>query len=172
MVCKISCSISLVFIIGMIYMTYAVNNSHITEKYKQQLPDNLKTTYEKITQERTRIYYQGYILGAAISLLILFYNNKILKKKLSTIPMVCIVTATSFIVNYFYYILSPKSDYMLNHIETKEQNIAWLNMYRGMQVYYHTGLVLGILAISFMAISFQPFQPFQPFQHFQPFQPF
>ena len=155
MVCKTSCSISLVFIIGMIYMTYAVNKSQITVKYKDQLPNHVKTTYEKITQERTRIYYQGYILGAAISLLIIFYNNNILKKKLTTIPMVCIVASTSFIVNYFYYILSPKSDYMLNHIDTKEQNTAWLNMYRGMQVYYHTGLVLGILAVCFIAISFR-----------------
>jgi glucan phosphoethanolaminetransferase (alkaline phosphatase superfamily) len=139
----------------MIYMTYAVNKSQITEEYKKQLPENLKAKYEQITSERTRIYYQGYILGFILSFFIIMYNSLIRKKKITIIPMVCLVASTSFIVNYFYYVLSPKSDYMLNHIETKEQNQAWLNMYRGMQLYYHTGLVLGIFSICFIAIAFR-----------------
>jgi hypothetical protein len=44
---------------------------------------------------------------------------------------------------------------MLNHITTSEQNKAWLAMYRGMQVYYHTGLVLGLFAIGIFAYAFR-----------------
>ena len=69
--------------------------------------------------------------------------------------MVCLVLATSFITNYFYYILSPKKNWMLNYIKTPEQTKAWLVMYRKMQVYYHTGLVLGIIAIGIFAYAFR-----------------
>jgi hypothetical protein len=44
---------------------------------------------------------------------------------------------------------------MLNHITTPEQTQAWLEMYRGMQVYYHTGLVLGLAAVGVFAYSFR-----------------
>ena len=74
---------------------------------------------------------------------------------LSTTSMVCLVLATSFITNFFYYILSRKKNWMLNSIDTPEQTKAWLKMYRGMQVYYHTGLVLGIIAVGFFAHAFR-----------------
>lgn len=74
--------------------------------------------------------------------------------------MVCIVLATSFLTNYFYYILSPKTDWMLNHVEgpeaqAKQQVQAWLQMYRTMQFYYHAGLVLGILGVGVLAFAFR-----------------
>ena len=155
MPCQISCSISAVFLIGMIYMSYATYNSDILNKYKNQLPEKLQILYKKIVDERTRIYYFGYLLGLFLSILIIFYNVQIKKNRLNTGSLVCIVIAISFLTNYFYYILSPKSDWMLNHIKTPEQNKAWLAMYRGMQVYYHTGLVLGLSAVGVFAYSFR-----------------
>jgi hypothetical protein len=44
---------------------------------------------------------------------------------------------------------------MLNHINNAEQAKAWLIMYRSMQVYYHTGLVLGILAVALITFAFR-----------------
>ena len=54
--CTISCSISAVFLIGMIYMNYSIEKSQIILKYKSQLPENLQKIYEEITNERTTIY--------------------------------------------------------------------------------------------------------------------
>jgi hypothetical protein len=51
--------------------------------------------------------------------------------------------------------LSPKSDWMLNHINNPEQTKLWLQMYRTMSVYYHIGLVLGIIAVGFFAFAFR-----------------
>lgn len=153
--CTISCSISAVFLIGMIYMNYSVAKSQIILKYKSKLPENLQKIYEQITNERTTIYYQGYILGFIFSLLIILNNVYLEHKVLSTTSMVCLVLATSFITNYFYYILSPKKNWMLNYITDPEQTKAWLQMYRGMQVYYHTGLVLGIIALGIFAHAFR-----------------
>ena len=129
--------------------------SQIILKYKSQLPANLQKIYEEITNERTTIYYQGYALGFILSLFIIIANVYSGHKMLSTMSMVCLVLATSFITNYFYYILSPKKNWMLNYIETPDQTKLWLQMYRGMQVYYHTGLVLGIIAVSIFAHAFR-----------------
>ena len=153
--CGISCSISSVFLIGMIYMTYSVAKSQLITKYKSQLPEKLQKIYEEITNERTTIYYQGYALGFILSFFIIIANVYSGHKMLSTMSMVCLVLATSFITNYFYYILSPKKNWMLNYIETPDQTKLWLQMYRGMQVYYHTGLVLGIIAVSIFAHAFR-----------------
>ena len=154
--CSISCSVSAVFIIGMIYMNYSIATSQIILKYKAQLPENLQKIYEQITNERTTIYYQGYLLGFIISLIIIIANVYSDHKMLSTTSLVCLVLAISFITNYFYYTLSPKKNWMLNYIKTPDQTKAWLQMYRGMQVYYHTGLVLGIIAVGIFAYAFRP----------------
>jgi hypothetical protein len=61
--------------------------------------------------------------------------------------LLCMVAAVTFSVNYFYYILSPKSDWMVLHLKSAEETAAWLNVYRTMQYNYHAGLVLGILAV-------------------------
>ena len=153
--CTISCSIAVVFLIGMIYMNYSVINSQIILKYKSQLPENLQKIYKKITNDRTTIYYKGYLLGFILSLFIILGNVYSDHEMLSTTSMICLVLATSFITNYFYYILSPKKNWMLNYITTPEQTKAWLQMYKGMQVYYHTGLVLGIIAVGIFALAFR-----------------
>jgi len=159
MPCSISCSLALVFIISMIYMHNASSKSNTVQNYQKQLPADLQDLYKKIVNERLRIYYFGYILGFILSAIIIFYNYSVSKgrrgKNMSTASIVCTVIAVSFITNYFYYILSPKTNWMLDHIKTEEQTKAWLKMYRSMQVYYHTGLVLGIIAVAFFALAFR-----------------
>jgi ABC-type Fe3+-siderophore transport system permease subunit len=155
MPCSLSCGVSAVFLIGMIYMNYSIYESNIIVNYKNQLPESLALTYSNIVNERTRIYYFGYILGFFLSLIIIFYNTIIRKNRFSPFTLVSMVVAISFVTNYFYYILSPKSDWMLNHIKTPEQTKAWLGMYRGMQIYYHTGLVLGLFAVGTFAFAFR-----------------
>ena len=105
MVCYISFFISMMFIVGMVYFNTEVYNNNTIQNYKNQLPQELKDIYEKITQERIKIYYQGYALGLFLSLGIIIYNYKIKKEKLSLFSMICIVLATSFVTNYFYYTL-------------------------------------------------------------------
>jgi len=155
MPCSISCMISTVFLIGMIYFYNMTNKSKIVSHYKEKLPSDLQKLYEKISIERRRISIYGYILGLLISLCIIFYNIKIKHNRLKTSSLVCIVMATCFITNYFYYILSPKTDWMLNHINNKEQVSAWLLMYREMSFNYHMGLVLGIIAVGIFAFAFR-----------------
>ena len=152
MACSISCAISCIFIIGMIYFYNATDKSDIVKQYKATLPLELQQRYEKITDERRNISYQGYLLGLLLSIVILFYNGRI---KMNTISLVCTVMSTCFLTNYFYYMLSPKSDWMLNHTTNQDQVNAWLIMYREMSYNYHVGIVFGIIAVGIFAFAFR-----------------
>jgi hypothetical protein len=151
MVCSISCSISAIFIIGMIYFYNATSKNATVIQYRQKLNPQQREAYDKIAKERLHISMQGYGLGLVLSALIIYYQ----KKKLKSTSLVCVVIATCFLTNYFYYMMSPKSDWMLNHVESQAQTQAWLNMYRTMQYYYHSGLVLGIIGVGVMAYAFR-----------------
>lgn len=155
MACTISCMVSAVFIIGMIYFYNMTNKSEIVKHYKEKLPTDLQKRYESITKERMMISYRGYALGLLLSSVVIFYNLKMKKQKMNTFSLVCTVMATCFLTNYFYYILSPKSDWMLNHVNSPDQVKAWLQMYREMSYNYHMGIALGIIGVGIFAFAFR-----------------
>lgn len=153
--CYFSCLLALMFIIGSIYFQYITQKDKVVQKYKDTLPTNLQILYDKISQERLQIYYQGYFLGLIISIIIIIININRKSYKLNNLSMICLVVSISFITNYFYYILTPKTTYMLEHINSPEQNKAWLNIYRTMQYNYHLGMFIGLVAVGFLAFAFR-----------------
>jgi len=155
MICSISFSISMIFIIAMIYMNIMTIKNKTIDNYRQQLSPENKKLYDKISKERLTISLQGYFLGFIISVFIILYNYYYKKSKLSTTSIVFIVLATSFLTNYFYYTLHPKSDWMLDNIKNTDDAKAWLQMYKEMKKYYHTGLVLGIVSIGILGFAFK-----------------
>jgi len=156
MPCIISTVLAVIAIVSMIYMNNATQSSQVIQEYQQQLPPNLQSLYKSIANERLRIYYMGYGLGLLLSLIIIIYNYQTHPRhKMSLLTITMIVISTSFVTNYFYYILSPKTAWMLDNITTVDQNKAWLKMYRHMQVFFHSGLVLGIIAVALISIAFR-----------------
>jgi hypothetical protein len=155
MPCSTTCMIAVALIIATIYFQNATTKSKIVQEYKKQLPSNLQNLYEKISAERLRLNYYGYALGLILSLIIILYNYTSKRNKLTNTSLVCLVIVVSFLTNYFYYILSPKSTYMLDHINSPEQTKAWLAMYREMQYNYHLGFVIGVVAVGVLAFAFR-----------------
>jgi uncharacterized protein YacL len=160
MPCSGTCLLATALIIAMIYFQNATTKSKIVQEYKKQLPSNLQNLYEKLSTERLHINYYGYTLGLVLSLIIIIYNynltkNNKLQLSKSNTSLVCLVIVVSFFTNYFYYILSPKSTYMLDHINSPEQTKAWLAMYREMQYNYHMGFVIGVVAVGVLAYAFR-----------------
>jgi len=144
--------ISAVFIIGMIYFYNMTEKSKIVKQYKKELSPDLQKRYEKISKERMTISYYGYVLGLFLSFFVIFYLKK---RRTRTLSLVCTVVAICFLTNYFYYMLSPKSDWMLNHVNSPEEVKAWLQMYREMSYNYHMGIVLGIIGVGIFAFAFR-----------------
>ena len=149
--CNISCSLAVVFLISKLYLLLSPNIHNNYKKMNKTLSKELLSKYEKITDERRKLSIRGYCYGIILSILFFVANHYLDKKRKFSIKYtVCIVGAITFVTHYLYYILYPKSDYMILHLDKKEQREAWLNIYRTMQYKCHMGFVCGIIAAMLM----------------------
>ena len=134
MFCKKSCLIAGAFIAASIFVCLRVDKQALNQPLMELLDDENKQRYMMIANERKMIYFKGFALGFILSLLALYVLNNNKFFKVTKLTNTCFVLATSFIVNYFFYILHPKSDYMVVHLDDEDQRKAWLEIYRTMQV--------------------------------------
>ena len=109
---------------------------------RKVLSPELDQVYEKIIIERRNQYIHGLILGIIVSF-IFSYNFKISNRFLKITSFLAITLS----VAVFYYTLMPKSDYMLNHLKSEEENKAWLQVYKTMKFRYFIGLLIGAVAV-------------------------
>ncbi len=127
-------------LLGASISTMSVNKQQ-QNVLKSVLSDDLDKKYESIVIERRNHYIMGLVLGMIISFIVV---NKVKSSnyftRLSLFTMITLVTAVIF------YMLMPKSDYMLNHLKTEQENKQWLQVYKTMQSRYFIGLVLGALS--------------------------
>tara|TARA_Y100000022_G_C13217629_1_gene360685 strand:- start:13 stop:486 length:474 start_codon:yes stop_codon:yes gene_type:complete len=155
MFCGCTCIIALIFLIANIYTILSCTNDNYKQEFKNTLSNDQKITYEKIINERKNIYYSGYIFGLILSLIVILILKKFFKSKLNNLSLVCLVGTITFISNYLFYILYPKSDYMLLHLNDKTQIEGWLKIYKKMQFKFHLGFILGIIAVIIFCYSFR-----------------
>lgn len=155
MPCGITCFFAFVIIVSKIIMTISVANDVNMDKYAQQFTPELKKIYVNITNERMGIYLQGYTLGLILSVLLILFLTQFTKTSMSGVSMVCIAITVSFLVSYFYYILSPKSDMMLRHLHSEKEIQAWMTAYRAMQLHYYSSFVLGLIGAGVLAFAFR-----------------
>ena len=95
---------------------------------------------DDIAAERARLSFEGLLLGliAAMPLVLL-------------LQAWCSAAVVLFITQGTYYHVSPKKNWMLNHLETKEQVDQWLVIYKRMQ---YSGIVTSLgAAIVYLTIS-------------------
>jgi uncharacterized membrane protein YkgB len=142
MVCGISCSIAIVLLVANLYVTFSADKTHFKDQFYKTLSEEQISRYENIIKERRNIYLQGYALGLVLAALFVFTMTK----KMNTISTLCVVGAITLVTNYFYYMLTPKSDYMALHLDKEEQRRELINLNSTMQFKYHVGLLLGIIA--------------------------
>tara|TARA_B110001452_G_scaffold239732_1_gene220906 strand:- start:692 stop:1159 length:468 start_codon:yes stop_codon:yes gene_type:complete len=154
MVCTTSCIVAGAFVISSIFVSLRVDKSTLKDPLFQLLSNENKQRYVIIANERKNIYLKGFGLGFIISLFALFVLNNNKMFKVNKLVNICFVLATSFSVNYFFYILHPKSDYMVLHLKDDEEKQAWLDIYKTMQFNYHLGFALGLVGMIFVGNSF------------------
>ena len=150
--CATSCGIAATLLAGMAYCTYMGNRSELVKNYMQSLTKEQQQTYLKITEERRGIYLRGFGWGLLLSALLLGVHHQY--ATMSRAGLLCTVAAITLATNYFYYVLSPKSDWMVLHFNKTQDAGNWLQVYRGMQVNYHVGLVLGIAGTILLSNAF------------------
>jgi hypothetical protein len=104
---------------------------------------NQKQLYEQIVRERKALAIQGFVLGLIISALYLYFMG------LSINPLAngCIYAGLTLIVQTIYYLLSPKSTYMVEHLSEDQLNL-YAESNRTMQLRWITGTLLGFLGLA------------------------
>lgn len=166
-----SCLISVVFIFSMFYSMLTLNKRTVMKTFMTSLAPHELTRYERIVQERQRIYFTGFGIGVLVSLFVLYVlplwkgnrnGNDLMKmvskmsfrlKNMHSIGRMCFASSTTFLTTYYYYILAKKSDYLILHLDDKAKRKAWLKVYKTMQSNCHTGFALGIVGVAFLSLS-------------------
>ena len=148
MFCGITCSIGLMFLIANLYVTFTADKTKQKNDFNNTLSRDKIEKYESIINERRGIYFKGYGLGFMLAFITLFFYKKFQPNELNRI---CFIGGITLSVNYFYYMLSPKTDYMILHLNEENQRKKWLNINKAMQFKYHIGLLLGIIASMVLA---------------------
>ena len=138
MACINTCLIGSGFLGSSILTMLASKKSKNFVEFNNVLTPQQRETYKKITQERMNIYIQGLVIGSVLAVLM---SQMV---KLDKNKKVCLFVVIALGFNYAYYTLYPKSTYMLQHLTSKEQNQAWLNIYKEMKTRCMVGLLLGL----------------------------
>lgn len=127
-------------LLGSSFLTLSVSQQQ-TDSLRRVLSPELAMRYERIVQERSMHFFQGICLGLVLSFLILS-NTRIS----NMFHRVSLFFAITLFTSMLYYMLLPKSDYMLKHLTSQAENEAWLRVYKTMKYRHLLGFVLGALA--------------------------
>jgi len=155
MPCGITCFIAAVIVLAMVFFTLMTSQDPVVQGFAAELSPELKQVYEKIVKERQNIFFTGYLIGFVVSILFIVFSVNVLKTKIHVSWLVCTVVAISFVVNYMYYTLSPKSDYLVNHLKNARDRELWTQMYRHMQYYFHFSFVVGLVGVGIFGYAFR-----------------
>ena len=140
---EMECAIGVAFLIGMVAIVATPSLSSRGNKFVSSLSEAQQQAYKKIVGERWRIFLSasvaGLVAGFAAVYALQTSNNRV-----SGTASGCVFLATAFVVQYFWYMLSPKSDRMIRHL-TRDQIQEWDSLGISYQRTYHFGLLLGLV---------------------------
>lgn len=140
------CFVGAAFLGSSVLTMLASKNSGVFKKFNNMLTEDQKQIYKSIINERITIYIQSVLLGIVLALIVTFNL-----KKTSHNSRVCLFIVIALGTNYLMYSLYPKSTYMLEHLNSSEQNKAWLEIYKEMKLRCKIGLVLGVVGYLILA---------------------
>ena len=142
MVCMTDCLLASGFLGASVYIMLRDKSISHQKLYDTLTPEK-KEAFKKIKKERLMIYLKASMFGIFLSITFSKFGKSLLPG--ATFDKSCINTLIFFAGQSLFYRLHPKSDWMLNHVETNEQAKLWLQKYKYMAKRWHIGMVLGII---------------------------
>lgn len=140
MVCKgrVFCMIAAALLMATLFAGYAVS---------MKTPSMVGPEVDRIKEERARIAAEGAALGLLAAVVLPFAMKE---------PTPCMSAAALLLVQYFYYSMAPKSDWVVHHLYTREQREKWTANYQNIKLFYHAGLIVGALGAAAAGVAFCP----------------
>lgn len=131
--------------------------------FKASLTAPQAQKYEEIVAMRRRLANHGFLLGALLALGYVLYQKFISGTEggASAATLICNAVAITLATTYFYYVLSPKSDWMIRYLNPTatvatnggaqiSQTDLYLEKKRAYQLRWTGGLLLGGAAAYFL----------------------
>ena len=115
-------------------------NIKFIKSYKRELPVAAQRALKVAKKERSGLAFEGLVLGMIAGAFLVLLSGKM--RKMSG---VCVLAATAFVVQFMYYMLSPKSEWVLRHLHTPAERHGWLRMYREYQKAYYGSILASIV---------------------------
>lgn len=136
----ITCLIALVFIGASLYTS--IKHCIPCDKLKESFTEEQLSVYTQIVKERLYNYYIGLIIGIILALVYYKYSKD---NEINKTSSICVYLAIILSTQFIYYMLVPKSKYMLDYID-QEQIPLWLETYKNMKQNYYLGALFGIIS--------------------------
>lgn len=141
--CDIWCIIAFVFISIFISSQIVKSKKKIFSNFIRELDSNQTKIYLNIIQERSNIFTKGLLLGLIISCLIAYYVYN--TKKCKIINVFCIFIGITLLTTTIFYMLYPKTKYIIPYLNTSKQRIYWINIYKTFNRYKYISIIIGII---------------------------
>ena len=142
--CDIWCLLASGLFASMLFVMFNPQKTKILNTFLNTLNSNQKHMHKKIVEERLKIYITGLIIGLIVGFTYLSMSKK-------SVIRTCVFTALVLSITIIFYMLIPKSTYMIKHLKTTEQFNKWLDVYKEMQYRNYMGFVLGIISYLLLA---------------------
>lgn len=140
-----TCALASAFLGGMLWINLTADKE-VLGNFHNTFDENQRQIMQHISGNRLKIWWQGIALGMTLAFVYLYSFGK----GVQIIFKSCVFTAIVMTVNYFYYMLSNKGTYMIEHLR-KDQVDEWLDVKVMMQRKYHIGLLLGAIGCFLLA---------------------
>ena len=122
--CVKTCTIFyIIFVVYFMMFGLTIVYSNDLKHLENSLDDKQKETYYKIKKERLNHFNIGLGMGSFIGLSIILSKMQVTSKY--CLAGIILLITTSMV----YYVL-PKSDYMVRHLKSEEQKLAWMRVHR------------------------------------------
>jgi len=129
---------------AMLYVTLNPHKTKILNAFIATLDNKQEHIYLKVVEERLNIYVTGLVLGLIVGFTYLSMSK-------NSVVRTCVFTTLVLAISIVYYMMIPKSTYMIKHLKTTEQFNRWLDVYKEMQYRNYMGLILGVISYLVLA---------------------
>lgn len=146
--CPYSCALAFGFLGCSLSIFLSTRKDLLANQFADSLDQKQKEIYFQVVNERFNNYTRGTILGIVLGALFLAYAQRNGIDKSSTICGIILIIGIS---QYIVYKFTPKSVWMLNYLEKREQIDAWLEIYKYMSYRCHIGFIVGLIGYGFLA---------------------
>jgi hypothetical protein len=150
------CAIGVAFLVAMVVVCFSCDIVEQNKTFYDSLTPQQQQIYQTIKKERLRIFLQASIAGLIIGLAVLYVMSVNNIEKVNKIGAGCILLATAFATQYFWYMIAPKSDWMVLHL-TQSQIPTWQQLYTSYQRRYHVALVIGLVGYFLLGYGMCPY---------------